>query len=158
MRKRRQQCRGEDLAACFHLARVAQDVARGTIFGRVAHDRRKERLPSPGHHRLDLKVKLADQDFSRQASHVVHVHVRIRLVAGDHRRIVDEIAGKIGVVVERDRDRQVWRDLAQPPDDLALGIVAILDDHRAVQVEHRGVAAGANRVLQRAHELLEARA
>ena len=36
---------------------------------------------------------------------VVHVDVRIGLVAGDHRRVVDEFARQVGVVVERDRDR-----------------------------------------------------
>ena len=47
---------------------------------------------------------------------------------------------------------------AQPPHDLAFGVVAILDHHRAVQVEKHRVAAGAHRVLQRTHQRLERRA
>jgi hypothetical protein len=90
----------------------------------VPHDRGQQRQPAPCHHRLDLAGQRAQQDFSRQLAHLVHVDMRISLVAGDHRRIGDELGRKIRVVVERDRDRQLRRDRAQPPDDLAFGIAS----------------------------------
>ena len=106
---------GEHFAARLHVARVAQDVARRPVFGRVPHDRGQQRQPAPCHHRLDLAVERAQQDFPGQLADLVHVDVRIRLVAGDHRRVVDELGRKIRVVVERHRDRQLRRDRAQPP-------------------------------------------
>ena len=47
---------------------------------------------------------------------------------------------------------------AQPPHDLAFGVVAVVDHHRAVQVEQHRVATGAHGILQRSQQRLERRA
>jgi hypothetical protein len=145
VRERRQERRREHAAEALLRPCVGQDVAGRPVLGRVAHHRRDERLPAPRHDRLDLAVQRALENRAGEHARVVHVDVRIRLVAGDDRRVVDELARKVGVVVERHGDRHAGRDAADAMRDLALGIVAVVDHHRAVQVEEHGVAAGAHR-------------
>ena len=51
----------------------------------------------------------------------------------------------MGVEVEPDRDRQPRRHRAHAAEQLALAVVRVLGDHRAVEREERGVAAAAHR-------------
>ena len=81
--------------------------------------------------------------------------MRVRLVTGDDRRVLDQLGRKVGVVIERDGDGQTGRDTAKPRYDLALRVVAILDHHRSVQIQQSRVASGAHGVLERSHEALE---
>ena len=67
--------------------------------------------------------------------------MRVGLVTGDDRRVLDQLGRKIGVVIERDGDGQTGRDAAKPGYDLALRIVAILDHHRTVQIQESRIAA-----------------
>ena len=157
VRERRQERCRQHGAVELHAPRESENVARRSVFRRVTHDRGQKRLPSPRHDRLDHAVERADENASREHARLVHVDVRIGLVAGDHGGVVDQRAGQVGVIVERDRDRHLRRDAAQALHDLAFGVVAILDHHGAVQIEEDGIAPRSHRVFQRLYQRLEGR-
>ncbi len=135
VRERREERCGEHVAASFHRARIAHDIARGPVLRCVAHDRGEQRQPAPRHDRFDLAGERAHHDVAGQFADVVHVDVRVGFVAGDDRRVVDQLGREVSVIVERHGDGKVGRDRAQSLDDFALRIVAVLDHHCAVQVE-----------------------
>ena len=60
----------------------------------------------------------------------------------------------VGVEVEPDRDRQPRRHRAHAAEQLALAVVRVLGDHRAVEREERGVAAAAHRADDRLGHVL----
>ena len=53
-----------------------------------------------------VAVERARRGSAGEHAGLVHVDVRIGLVAGDHGGVVDQLARQVGVIVERDRDRQ----------------------------------------------------
>ena len=73
-----------------HRRAKREDVAGRPVLRRVPHDRREERLPAPRHHRLDRAVERADEDAAGEHARLVHVDVRVGLVAGDHGGVVDQ--------------------------------------------------------------------
>ena len=100
---------------------------------------RQHRHVAPGHDRPDLAADRPQQDFAGEPRRLVSVDMRIGAVAGNHRRVGDDLVIKIGVHVERDRDRGHRVDRAQPLQELSLAILQALRDHGAVQVEHDAV-------------------
>jgi len=77
---------------------------------------------------------------------LVHVDMRVGLVAGEHGRVLDHRGKQIGMHVERHADGQRRRELADPAQQFALSIVMRLGHHCAVQVEQSRVAALRDRI------------
>ena len=86
-----QQRRRQHTAGFFHGARVGEYLARWPVLGRVAHDRGHQRQPAPGHHRPRLSAQRSCQYVARGEARLVHVDVRISLVAGDHRGVGNDV-------------------------------------------------------------------
>ena len=148
MRERWEQCRGEYSAVGLHVLGERENVAGWPVFGCVAHDRRQQRLPAPGHDGLHGAVECSDQDPPCLHAGLVHVDVRVGLVAGNDCCVVDQGAGQVRVIVERHRNGHVRCDAANALDDFPFSIVAVVDYHRAMQIEHDGVAARAYRLFE----------
>ena len=90
-------------------------------------------LASPFEHR--------HQRPRRPRAGLAHVDVRIGAVAGDDVGALDQRRAEVAVEVQRDRDRHLRCDLADPAQQLGFAVVVSLHHHRAVQVEHHRVAA-----------------
>ena len=98
------------------------------------------------HHRRCLAFEQREDRARRAQAGVVHVDVRIGLIAGEHGRVLGHRGKQVGMHVERDADRQLRRQRADAPEQLALAVVVRLGHHRAVQVEQQRIAALGDRL------------
>jgi hypothetical protein len=119
-------------------AAVLQFLVR-MVIGALPHDMRQHWHIAPRHDRLHLAADRAQQNLAGEPSSLVRVDMRIGAVAGHDRRIRDNLVIEVGVHIERDGDRRLRIDRAQPFQELPLAVLEALGDHRAVQIEHDAV-------------------
>ena len=100
---------------------------------------RQHRVVAPGHDRPHLAAHRPQQDLAGEPGRLIGVDMRIGTVAGDDRRVGDDIVIEVRVHIERDRDRRFGRDCPQPLQELALAVFKALRHHRAMQVEQDAV-------------------
>jgi hypothetical protein len=105
----------------LHLAAARLQLAVRLVVGALAHHVRQHRLAAPGHHRLGLPGSAPARAAGAQAG-LVHVDVRIGLVAGDHRALRRCVV-EVGVHVQRDADGHRGRDGADAAQQLALAVL-----------------------------------
>ncbi len=148
---------GAKRAFLFHRAAAGLDLLVRRIEARLAHDVRQHRALAPGHGGRGLALEHRKERLAGANPGFVDIDVRIRLVAGDHVRVLHDRAIQVGVHVERDRNWRFRRDLAHSRDQLAFAILEALGHHRAMQVEQDGVAAGFDGLADPARHVLEGR-
>ena len=102
---------------------------------------RQHRHIAPRHDWPHLTAHRPQQDLAGALRGVVGVDMRVGAVAGDDRRILDHRVVKIGVHVERDRNRGLRVDRADAAQQLALAVLEAFGDHRAMQIEEHTVIA-----------------
>ena len=74
------------------------------------------------------------QQFADAPRRLVHVHMRGGPVGRDDVGVARQIGTDVGVQIERDADRNSRPDdVAQPPHELALGVLEVFGHHGAVQ-------------------------
>jgi hypothetical protein len=95
----------------------------------------------PAQRGLAAPREQVEQQAAGMLAGLVHVDVRIGLEADDHVRIADHRGRHVGMQVERHADGHARRRGAQPHQQVAFAVDAVLRHHRAVQVEQDGVAA-----------------
>ncbi len=138
------------LPSFSHRAAFSCKVLVRRLMRPFRHHMGEHRHIGPGHHRARLAPDRLDEERAGATRRLGHVGVRIKVVAGDDRRELDDVVVDIGVHVERERDRHLGVDGADAAQQLALAILHMLGDHRAVQIEHQAVeAAFGNRVRDR---------
>jgi len=121
----------------------------------LAHDMRQHRHIAPRHDWPHLTAHRPQQDLAGALRGVVGVDMRVGAVAGDDRRILDHRVVKIGVHVERDRNRGLRVDRADAAQQFALAILEALGDHCAVQIEeHAVIAAFRNSITDHCGDVL----
>ena len=81
---------------------------------------------APGHRRARLAREQGEQGAAGAQPGLVHVDVRVGLVAGDHGGVAGAAVVQVGVHVERDADRHVGGDGADAPQQLAFAVVVRL--------------------------------
>ena len=96
---------------------------------------------APGDHRVHPPVDGVEHHAANLLGNLVHVHVRVGLVADQGGAVLDHRGGEVAVEVAGDRDREIGCDGAHPPQQLAFPVEHMLGRHRTVQVEQGRVAA-----------------
>ena len=113
----------------------------GRLMRALRHHMGKHRHIAPRHHGARLAPDRLHEKRAGAARRLRHVGVRIKVIAGDDRRKLDDVLIDIGVHVERDGDRHLRVDGTNAAQELALAILHMLGDHRAVKIEHQAVEA-----------------
>ena len=90
----------------------------------------RERVPR--HNRTDFAVQCANQGAPCPKACLVHVDVGICAVSADDRCVIDDRGGKVGMIVEGNRYRQVRRRFAKLAKKLAFAVVKPLRYHCAM--------------------------
>ena len=137
---------GEDPFVRFRLAAHRDERAHRLVVGALAQRLRKQVDPAPGDHRIHAPVDRVEHHPADPFRHLVHVHVRVGLVADEGGAVLDHRGGQVAVEVAGDRDGQAGGDVAHPPQQLALAVERVLGHHRAVEIEKHRVAAARHRV------------
>ena len=139
-RKPAKRCCRQQALALSRASRVDECLHR-LLVGVHAQRLREQGALAERHHRLHFAREHAHQDRTGQRPRLVHVDVRIGLVAGEDVAVANQRFADVGVQVERDGDRRVRRDTAHFFQQGAFAVVgAIGHHHRAVQIEHDGIA------------------
>ena len=115
---------------------------------------RQHRAPAPSHGRVGLPRQHRQHRPAGTLAGLVHIHMRIGLVAGDHRAVQAHRVVQVGVHVQRHADGHIG-DGAQPAQQLALTVIEALRDHRAMQVQQHRIAAGGHCRADAAGDMLK---
>ena len=111
----------------------------------VQHVRHQWQHP-PRDDRFDLTGKRSQERAPGALGGLVGIDVRVGAEAGHHGGVPAEFRRHAEVEIERHGDRDVGIDGADATQQLALGIVVTVGDHRAVEAEEHGVCTGCNGV------------
>ena len=103
---------GAERALGLHRPAARLQLAVRRIVAALAHHVRQHRPAAPGHGRARPARQQVEQGPAGAQPGLVHVDVRIGLVAGDHGRVAGAAVVQVGVHVEGDADRHArarWR-------------------------------------------------
>jgi hypothetical protein len=132
---------GGEQAFGFGLARGIHEILHRPLAGVLAQRVREQGAVAPRHDRLHFFLQRAQQDAARQLTGFVLVHVGVGLVPGEHVAVAHHALGEVGVQIERDCNRGVRGNGAEPLQQGALAVVGAIGYHHcAVQVEKDRVA------------------
>jgi hypothetical protein len=134
---------GAEGSRCLHFAATRLQFAVRGIVGALSHHVRQHRSATPGHRRARAAGQQSEQRSARAHAGLVHVDMRIGLVAGDHGGVARAAVVEVGVHVEGDADRHVGAIARMRRSSSPSPSSCDWRDHRAVQVEQHAVAAAA---------------
>ena len=112
----------------------------GPFVGAAAQRVRDHRQAPPCEYGVRAAGQLVEQQAACVLTRLVHVDVGIGLEADGNVRQVDELLREVAVQVQRHGNGNIGHHRAQAFEQIALTVVAVLGDHRAVQVEHQRIA------------------
>ena len=130
----------------FHLPCSGLDFLVGGIQAGLTHHVRQHRTMAVGHDRPCFSFQHRENRPRGTRASLVHVDVRVGLVAGDHRRLIAHRREQVGMHVERDADRHPRRDPANAREQFSFAVVMRARHHRSMKVEQYRVATLGNRV------------